>query len=315
MRIDLIIPVYNEEEAIRPFYAQLAQAIALLPYSFCIFFINDGSSDRTPEILREIGQADPRITVVDLSRNFGHQAALTAGLDLAEGDYVISLDGDGQHPPERIGEMVSLALQSDYDIVLMQRAGQGEPGSFKRDTSSLFYRMINAIGETHIVPGAADFRLMSRAVVLALRSMPEYSRFLRGMVNWMGFRTVILPYQQPERLAGKSKYTLGKMLRLATDAIFSFSLVPLYIAISIGALFLLLAVIEAIYVLSLWLSGNLAVLAPGWSSLMFMLLIVGGTLMVALGLIGIYIGYIFKEVKRRPIYLVRRKWSQGDQER
>jgi len=314
VRIDLIIPVYNEEEAIRPFYAQLAQAIAALPYSFCIYFINDGSSDDTPQLLHEIGRGDPRVTVVDLSRNFGHQAALTAGLDLAEGDYVISLDGDGQHPPERIGEMVNLAVQSDYDIVLMQRAEEGELSSFKRGTSNLFYRMINAIGETHIVPGAADFRLMSRAVVLALRSMPEYSRFLRGMVNWMGFRTVILPYHQPERLAGKSKYTLRKMLRLATDAVFSFSLVPLYIAISIGALFLLGAVIEAIYVLSLWLSGNLAVLAPGWSSLMFMLLIVGGTLMIALGLIGIYIGYIFKEVKRRPIYLVRRKWSQGDNE-
>jgi dolichol-phosphate mannosyltransferase len=135
--------------------------------------------------------------------------------------------------------------------------------------------------------------------------MREYTRFLRGMVNWMGFRTVILPYDQPERLAGQSKYTLRKMLRLATSAIFSFSLVPLYIAITIGVAFLVLAFLEAIYVLSLWFSGNQAHLAPGWSSLMFMLLCVGGSLMVSMGFIGIYIGYIFQEVKRRPIYLVR----------
>jgi polyisoprenyl-phosphate glycosyltransferase len=314
LRIDLIIPVYNEEEAIRPFYAQLAGAIATLPYCFRIFFINDGSSDCTSQILQELGRDDERLTVVDLSRNFGHQAALTAGLDLAEGDYAISLDGDGQHPPERIGDMIRLAVQADYDIVLMQREQEGNLNAFKRGTSGLFYRLINGIGDTHIVPGAADFRLMSHAVVLALRSMPEYSRFLRGMVNWMGFRSVILPYTQPSRLAGKSKYTLGKMLRLATNAVFSFSLVPLYIAISIGVLFLVGAVIEALYVLSLWVIGNQASLAPGWSSLMFMLLIVGGSLMVALGLIGIYIGYIFQEVKRRPIYLIRRTWPKDQNE-
>jgi polyisoprenyl-phosphate glycosyltransferase len=312
IHVDLIIPVYNEEEAIRPFYEQLAAAIAPLPYSFHVYFINDGSRDRTSYILQEIGQTDPRLSVVDLSRNFGHQAALTAGLDLAEGDYVISLDGDGQHPPECIGSMLELAIKSDYDIVVMQRAQDGDLNAFKRGTSGLFYRLINAIGDTQIVPGAADFRLMAHPVVLALRNMPEYSRFLRGMVNWMGFHTVILPYTQPQRLAGKSKYTLRKMLRLATNAIFSFSLVPLYIAISIGVLFLILAVLEALYVTSLWVSGNQASLAPGWSSLMFMLLIVGGSLMIALGLIGIYIGYIFQEVKRRPIYLIRQTWPKND---
>ena len=168
--------------------------------------------DGTANLLAEIAAQDRRVTVVELSRNFGHQAALTAGLDLAQGDYVISLDGDGQHPPERIAEMIQLARQGGYDIVLMQRVDESSGGSFKRGTSSWFYRIINAIGDTHIVPGAADFRLMSHSVVLALRSMREYSRFLRGMVNWMGFRTVILPYTQPARLAGKSKYTLRKML-------------------------------------------------------------------------------------------------------
>ncbi len=311
LHVDLVIPIFNEEEAIRPFHAQLAAAIAALPYTFGIYYINDGSRDGTANLLAEIAAQDGRVIVVELSRNFGHQAALTAGLDLAQGDYVISLDGDGQHPPERIAEMIQLARQGGYDIVLMQRAEETSSGTFKRGTSGWFYRIINAIGDTHIVSGAADFRLMSHAVVQALRSMREYSRFLRGMVNWMGFHTVILPYTQPARLAGKSKYTLRKMFRLAATAIFSFSLVPLYMAISIGAVFLVLAVIEALYVLSFWISGNQAQLAPGWSSLMFVLLFVGGTLMIALGLIGIYVGYIFQEVKQRPIYLVRRTFSQS----
>jgi dolichol-phosphate mannosyltransferase len=161
------------------------------------------------------------------------------------------------------------------------------------------------MGDTQILPGGADFRLMSRTVVEALKEMREYHRFLRGMVAWMGFRTVILPYHPPARLAGRSKYTLKKMLRLAGNAIFSFSLVPLYIGISLGVLMLVLAVVEMIYVLSFWVTGNQVGLAPGWSSLMFILLVVGGILMILLGFIGIYVGFIFQEVKRRPIYLVR----------
>jgi glycosyltransferase involved in cell wall biosynthesis len=304
--VDLVIPVFNEEEVLPAFHKQLTEAIAALPHRFGIIYVDDGSRDRTSQLLEEIAASDERVSIIELSRNFGHQAALTAGLDVADGDYVISLDGDGQHPPQMIAEMIRLAQTSGYDIVLMQRVEESGLSPFKRRSSGLFYRLINRIGETQIVPGAADFRLMSRPVVLALRSMHEYSRFLRGMVNWMGFRSIILPYTQPPRLAGTSKYTLRKMLNLGTQAIFSFSLVPLYIAISIGVLFLVLAVVEAIYVLSFWVTGNQSGLAPGWSSLMFMLLIVGGSLMIALGLIGIYIGYIFQEVKRRPIYLVRR---------
>jgi glycosyltransferase involved in cell wall biosynthesis len=310
IHVDLVIPVFNEEEVILAFHSQLSEAIAALSHHFNITYIDDGSQDHTSELLASIAAGDERVAIIELSRNFGHQAALTAGLDVADGDYVITLDGDGQHPPHLIGEMIRLAQSSGYDIVLMQRIDESSLSPFKRRSSDLFYRLINRIGETQIVPGAADFRLMSRPVVQALRSMPEYSRFLRGMVNWMGFRSVILPYTQPPRLAGTSKYTFRKMLSLAAQAIFSFSLVPLYIAISIGVLFLVLAVIEAIYVLSFWVSGNQAGLAPGWSSLMFMLLIVGGTLMIALGLIGIYIGYIFQEVKRRPIYLVRRSTAK-----
>ena len=306
------MPVFNEEEAIVSFHSQLSAAVADLPYHFRIVYVNDGSQDQTARLLDQIAGEDERVTVIELSRNFGHQAALTAGLDQVQGDYVITLDGDGQHPPERISEMLRLAIEDKYDIVLMQRIEEGGLSPFKRSTSHFFYGLINRIGETQVVPGAADFRLLTRPVVLALRSMREYHRFLRGMVNWMGFRTVILPYTQPPRLAGASKYTFKKMFRLAENAVFSFSLIPLYIAMSIGGLFLILAIIEAIYVLSFWFTGRQSSLAPGWSSLMFMLLIVGGSVLIALGLIGVYIGYIFQEVKHRPIYLIRQTRSKAE---
>ncbi len=302
--VDLIIPVYNEQGVVSTFHAQLCQAVDALPYTFTILYVDDGSSDGTPAELAALAQADGRVRVVTLSRNFGHQAALSAGLDRADGDFTITLDGDGQHPPTLIPQMLSLA-QAGYEVVLTQRLESDELPWFKRATSALFYRLLNRVGSTNILPGGADFRLLSRAAVQALRSLPEYHRFLRGMVAWIGFRTVILPFAQPARLAGHSKYSLRKMTRLAMDAVFSFSLVPLYMGISLGVLFLLGALAEAVYVLSFWITGNTANLAPGWSSLMFMLLVVGGTLMITLGVVGIYIGYIFQEVKHRPVYVVR----------
>lgn len=305
-QVDLIIPVYNEEAVIAAFVDKLRAVIDPLPYCFTITLVNDGSSDATAACLDELAAADPRICVIELSRNFGHQAALTAGLDASRGDYAITLDGDGEHPPEMIAQMLELA-QAGYDVVLTQRVEAQKATRFKQRTSELFYQLINRIGDTRVLPGAADYRLLARPVVEALREMREYHRFLRGMVSWAGYKTVILPYQPSQRMAGSSKYSLKKMLRLAMNAIFSFSLVPLYISISIGGLFLLLALIEMIYVLSFWVSGNQASLAPGWSSLMFVLLVVGGSLMITLGFTGIYVGYIFQEVKRRPVYLVRRR--------
>jgi polyisoprenyl-phosphate glycosyltransferase len=308
-RVAIVIPIYNEAKVIELFHHSLVEVIDHLPQRFSIYYVNDGSTDGSDTILERLVQADQRVTVIELSRNFGHQAALTAGLDMAEGDYVISMDGDGQHPPAMLPRMIELA-DAGYDIVLTQRMEQEGLSEFKKTTSSVFYSLINRLGNTHMLEGGADFRLMARSAVDALRGMREYHRFLRGMVSWMGFRTVILPFQPAARLAGESKYSLKKMLRLAQDAVFSFSLVPLYIGISIGGLFLVLALLEAIYVLSFWVSGNTASLAPGWSSLMFVLLVTGGFIMVILGLIGVYIGHIFQEVKRRPIYLVRTTTSK-----
>ncbi|HPH96194.1 MAG TPA: glycosyltransferase family 2 protein [Anaerolineaceae bacterium] len=305
LSVDLVIPLYNEEEALSPFHARLCAALEALPHAFTIYYVDDGSSDGTLKQLEALAAADRRIRVVELSRNFGHQAALTAGLQQTKGDWVVTLDGDGQHPPDLIGEMLRLGL-SGYDIVLTQRVDEEKVSLFKRLTARGFYALVNRIGDTQIQPGAADFRLMSRAAVDALNSMPEYHRFIRGMVAWMGYRSVILPYQPPQRLGGRSKYSLRKMLNLASDAVFSFSLVPLYIGISVGGLFLLLALLEAVYVLSFWVTGQQSSLTPGWSSTIFVLLVVGGSLMITMGLIGMYVGYIFQEVKRRPVYLVRR---------
>jgi len=311
-KVDLVIPVYNEEEAIAAFHRRLRAVIDPLPYSFTVLYVNDGSKDATAERLAEIAADDRRVTVIELSRNFGHQAALTAGLDHSRGDYVISLDGDGEHPPEMIPQMMQLALNG-YEVVLTQRVESQQAGWFKRWTSDAFYRWLNRLSNTRILPGSGDFRLLSRKAADALSQMREYQRFLRGMVAWMGFQTVILPYTPAQRLAGHSKYSLGKMLKLAADALFSFSLAPLFIGISLGGVFLLLALIEVIYVLSFWVTNRQDTLAPGWSSLMFVLLVVGGVLMITLGIIGVYVGFIFQEVKRHPIYFVRRILSSSEE--
>jgi glycosyltransferase involved in cell wall biosynthesis len=286
------------------FHSLLCSVVDSLPNNLRIIYVNDGSQDDTQRLLEQLASTDKRLFILELSRNFGHQAALSAGMEISEADFVLTMDGDGQHPPTMIPDMLQLA-ESGYELVLTQRVDEAGISSFKKETSKWFYRLINQIGDTNIMPGGADFRLLSRKAVQAINAMPEYHRFLRGMVSWVGFKTTILPFTPPKRIAGKSKYSLKKMVRLASDAIFSFSLVPLYLSIAVGASFLVLAVIEAIYVLSFWFSGNTQNLAPGWSSLMFMLLLVGGSILISLGLIGMYIGYIFQEVKHRPKYIIR----------
>ena len=217
LKIDLVVPVYNEAGVVEQTYANICKVIDHLLYNFTIFYVDDGSEDTTVSSLNTLAKNDPRIIILEFSRNFGHQAALTAGLDASQGDFVISLDGDGQHPPEMIPQMIAL-FEQGYDIVQAQRIEEGQSFSFKQFTSSGFYALINNMSGTRMIPGAADFRGLSRQAVDSLKAMPEYHRFLRGMISWMGFRSVILPYHEPSRLAGKSKYSFGKMFRLAMDA-------------------------------------------------------------------------------------------------
>ncbi len=306
LTIDLVIPVYNEAEVVEQTYGSICEVIDGLPHQFNIYYVDDGSDDRTVDSLSALAEKDKRIVILEFARNFGHQAALTAGLDASKGDFVISLDGDGQHPPQMISEMIEL-FQQGYDIVQAQRMEATRNVSFKQLTSAGFYTIINNISGTHMVPGAADFRGLSRQAVNALKSMPEYHRFLRGMISWMGYRSVILPYQETRRVAGKSKYSFGKMFRLAMDALFSFSLMPLYLGMTLGGILLCLAAGQIIYVLSFWLTGRSTQLVPGWSSLMSVMLVIGGMIMILLGFIGVYVGYIFQEVKRRPVYLLKKR--------
>jgi polyisoprenyl-phosphate glycosyltransferase len=304
-KIDLVIPVFNEEGVIEQIHSRIRAVVDRLPHEFHFLYVDDGSEDGTVASLRSIAEADPRVTFLQLSRNFGHQAALTAGIDHATGDIVISMDGDGQHPPEMLPQMIDLVRQG-YDIVQAQRVAESKPSFFKTLTSDTFYRILNTISGTQIVAGAADFRAMSRQAVDALKAMPEFHRFLRGMISWMGYPSVILPYHQPQRVAGRSKYSLGKMFRLASDAIFSFSLIPLYIGLSSGLVFFAMAFVQLTYVLILWITGETERVVAGWSSLMGVLLIASGIIMILLGFIGVYVGYIFQEVKRRPVYLLKK---------
>ena len=302
-RLDIIVPVYNEGKALPRFHTDLLRALRKVDCRWRILYIDDGSSDGTADLLLHLSARNRQTAWIRLSRNFGHQAALTAGLEFSNADIVVTMDGDGQHPPEMIQEMVGL-VRKGYEVVQARRLDGGTAGRLKRWTSNAFYRVLNAVSGTRVTASAADYRAMSRRAVDSLRAMPEYHRFLRGMVAWMGFPTLILPYSGVDRIGGASKYSLGKMLRLASDAIFSFSLAPLYIGLAVGGAFFCLALLEMAYVLSFWVTGQTVTLAPGWSSLMFILLIVGGTATVLLGFIGVYVGYIFQEVKRRPVYIV-----------
>lgn len=305
LAIDIVVPLYNEEQVVAEFHRRLMDVVTPLrrEYDVRIYYVNDGSVDHTADELAKLAATDDGVTILGLSRNFGHQAALTAGLDHAEGDVVVMLDGDGQHPPELIADMVA-QYRSGYEVVLTQRVAT-DRSRFKRWTSTAFYRVLSVIGDTPVTAGSADFRLVARPVLAALRGMREYHRFLRGMIAWTGFRTVVLPYVERPRLGGRPKYSLRGMARLAADATFSFSLVPLKMALVVGLVFLVLAAAEVVYVLSFWLTGRQHLLVPGWASLMFMLLIVGAALMISLALLGMYVGYIFQEVKRRPVYLLR----------
>jgi polyisoprenyl-phosphate glycosyltransferase len=304
--IDFIIPVFNEEEGLTEFHKSLTQTDLPDGYSRRYIYVDDGSVDRTAALLDQMAAADSSIIAIHLSRNFGHQAALSAGLDAASAEIVISMDGDGQHPPSVIPEMLRLHA-AGYDIVQTQRLDDIRSGSvFKRATSRVFYGLVSFVGEVNLAPGTSDFRLLSRQALGALKSLPEYHRFLRGMIVWIGFPTVMLPYKPGSRIAGKPKYSLMRMMRLASDGFFSFSLVPLWVGLLLGAAFVALAAIELAYITYIWFGSHRDQLVPGWTSLVLILTVASAITMILQGVLGIYIGMIFKEVKRRPVYLVKR---------
>ncbi len=304
MKVSIVVPVYNEDQGLAEFHRQLQKSLALLPYHFEIWYVNDGSTDRTESLVAELMRDDDRVRLLNLSRNFGHQAAITAGLDFADGDVVITMDGDGQHPPRYIADMLDLHRRG-FDVVLTQRAEDPRLDVFKRLTSRGFYRLINLLSGIPILSDAADFRLMNHDSVLAFRQIRETHRFLRGLVAWMGFRWIVLQIDPGQRIAGNSKYSLRKMVRLAYEAVFSFSTIPIRLSILLGIFVLGLALLQFLDPLILIVTGRAKELVPGWTTLIISVLILGAVQVIALSIIGQYIGLIYEEVKRRPIYFLR----------
>jgi glycosyltransferase involved in cell wall biosynthesis len=297
--LSVVAPVYDEEQLVEEFVARACAAAA--DYEFELVMVNDGSSDSTPQLLDRIAATDPRVRVIHLSRNFGHQAALTAGLEHARGDVVAMLDADLQDPPELISKMVARWSQG-ADVVYAVREQRSGETAFKLATASWFYKLFNKLAQVDLEPNSGDFRLLDRRALDALLAMTERSRFLRGMTVWVGFNQTAVSYERDARQAGETKYTLRRMLRFSLDAIASFSHLPLQLATYAGILSAGLAFVAIPVVIGLRIFDSYL---PGFSSLTIAILLLGGIQLIALGVIGEYVGRIYDEVKHRPLYIVR----------
>lgn len=304
--ISIVVPVFNEEEVLPQLYERVSRVMENTGIPFELIFVDDGSIDNSLELLSTLHQKNANVKVLELSRNFGHQMAIAAGLDYASGEAVVTMDSDLQHPPEMIPDLIR-KWKEGYDIVYTCRTSTEDTGFFKNMTSSFFYAAINRLSEVNVPQGAADFRLMDHSVVEAFRLMGESSLFLRGLVSWVGYKQVAIPYEAAARYGGKSKYSFLRMLRFAIDGVTSFSSIPLYVSAFIGLIISVLSFIYAIFAIYARLFTDLVV--EGWTSVMVMVLFLGGILLITLGIQGMYLGRIYKEVKGRPRYLVRRTYG------
>jgi dolichol-phosphate mannosyltransferase len=306
--LSVVAPVYNEQELLESFYARVCGALTGL--GFELILVDDGSSDRTPELLSRLADNDPRVRVVYLSRNFGHQTALTAGLDHARGDAVVMLDADLQDPPELIPTMLD-HWRAGCDVVYAVRAEREGESRFKLTTARWFYRLFDKLAQVELQPNSGDFRLLDRRPLDALLSMRERNRFLRGMTVWVGYRQAAVPYRRDPRTAGKTKYTIPRMLRFSLDAISSFSHRPLQLATLLGFIISTVAFVAIPVVLALRITGSFL---PGFGSLTIAVLLLGGIQLISIGIIGEYVGRIYDEVKGRPLYLVRARRNIPEEE-
>lgn len=300
--ISIVVPLYNEESNIIEFYKRTRTVFDRLNYEYEIIFVDDGSRDRTLDLLKELASRDDAVKIVSFSRNFGHQAAFTAGLNFTKGDAVVLIDGDLQDPPELISEMIEIWKQG-ADVVYAKRKKRKGENIFKRVTASLFYRIFRYFTDTQIPMDTGDFRLMDRKVVNSLLSLKENNRFMRGLVSWVGFNQVPLYYDREERFSGETKYPFGKMLRFALNAIVSFSDKPLKMATILGLFSSALGLIMIVWGLysRLFLPQTTI---QGWTSVFISVLFLGGVQLFTLGIIGEYISRIYDESKNRPIYIV-----------
>jgi dolichol-phosphate mannosyltransferase len=306
--LSIVVPCYNEEQSLPLFAAEMTRFIDASPYPCEAVLVNDGSIDRTIELLAEWSARDSRIKVLSLSRNFGHQLAATAGVDYAAGDAVVLIDVDLQDPLDVIHEMVA-QYRNGYDVVCGQRTFRAGENAFKRATAWFFYRLMRLFFLKSLPRDVGDFRLMSRRSVDSLRSMHELHRFLRGMVAWVGYPQVCVRYERQARAAGSTKYPLRKMIGLAWTAAVSFSPLPLRISFVAAGLMAILAVEEAVRALVAHLGGRTV---PGWTSLMIVLCLSNAALLTTLGVLGEYVAKIFEEEKGRPLYIVADTWNVAE---
>ena len=311
-RLSIVVPCFNEEACLGTLHERLsAAALGTAGENYEIVLVNDGSTDQSWPMMRDLADRDPHVVAVNLSRNHGHQLALTAGLDLARGDLILVIDADLQDPPELLPKMVETMRSEGADVVYGVRKSRAGETAFKRATAHGFYRLLARATDVDIPLDAGDFRLISRRALDVLLAMPEQARFIRGMVAWIGFRQVPILYDRDERFAGETKYPLSKMLRFALDALTGFSSAPLKLASHAGLGLSIGSVVIVLFILYAWLSGRSI---PGWTSLMFVVVVLGAVQMFVLALMGEYIGRLYNEAKRRPLYIVQEIAGADDRE-
>jgi dolichol-phosphate mannosyltransferase len=298
----IVIPVLNEEKVLNELYQRLTKVMTDIGESYEIIFINDGSTDNSLKIMKQLQTHDKRIKIIDFSRNFGHQIAITAGIDFTSGDAVITIDADLQDPPEVIPDLIK-KWKEGYEVIYGIREKRKGENFFKKISTLIFYRLINKMTMINMPPDSGDFRLIDKKVVNNLKNIRENNRYVRGLTYWIGFKQIGVPYERDKRFAGKSKYPIKKLFKLAYDAIFSFSNFPLKIATYFGFIVSFLSFLYLIYALIIKLFTNSVI--HGWTSLMISILFLGGVQLICLGIIGEYIARINDEVKKRPLYIIK----------
>ena len=300
--ISVVVPCYNEEEVLPQLYAELARVAKLMDYvdfEFC--FVDDGSSDATPDMLRTLSKDDKRVHFASFSRNFGKEAAMLAGLRMAKGDYTAVMDADLQHPPEMLIEMYDAVKDGEYDCAAARRTDREGETAVRSGGSKLFSKLMNALSETEYVPGATDYRLMRRGMVDAVLSLPEYNRFTKGIFSWVGFKTKWIPYVSRDRAAGTTKWSFMKLVRYSIDGMMAFSTKPLAISSILGVISCAIAIVVLLVtVVKTLIFGNPV---AGYPTIVSLILLVGGLLMFFIGMLGQYLAKTYMEAKHRPIYL------------
>jgi glycosyltransferase involved in cell wall biosynthesis len=303
-QLSIVVPVFNEEGNLQTLYNSLSSVLKGSNLSYEIIVVDDGSTDQSPKIVAELNKKDPRVKLLSFSRNFGHMVALSAGLDFATGNAVITMDADLQHPPELIPELVK-RWRGGAEIVNTIRKDNKGAGIFKKTTAAFFYWLMNRLAGIKLPSSTADYRLLDRKVVEAFKSFHERARFLRGLISWVGFKQEFVDYQADKRFAGRSKYSIRRMLAFAIDGIVSFSSSPLRLSTYLGLLVALVSFLYIIYAVYIRLFTNRAI--EGWASVLVAVLFIGGIQLIFLGIIGEYLARVYEEAKQRPLYIISKK--------